>query len=1064
VIAIDATVPRDGLRRFQRQTVERVWASVFDGRGTGRFLVADEVGLGKTRVAAALIRRLQRAGGAHNRGVTVFYFAPNADIAHQNLRILRPRVSAREPHQRLTLLPLFESELRKPGVHVLGFTPSTSLAVLRGTGTAKERALLLALLRPIWRFHATFPVIEVFRDRSGPGPFSDCLAELHANVTGSKIAAEFGRELRKRPELEHRFRELRARAADGELSRSDSKKCRQLISELRLVLARACLRGLDVGLVILDEFHRYPEVLRNAGAPTTLEHAMLDGTPTLLLSATPYRMSADELESDTHVELAQLLEFLLGADVARLAEHELGELRSSFRRLRPAEDPAHRESVNRARTAKQLVEQRLAPVMSRWPRPADQTKTEVQLLMPHINEVAAYVSFQRIVNIAANVTNLRHRATVEYWKSAPYLMSFMRGYRISQAVEQARKRPESRRAIHQALRGSVGTVLSLRDVEAYRPVPQANARFRTLEQLSLDHDQWRALWVPPTLPPYRLDGRFARAADQGATKTLVFSAWRVVPTAVSAIAGYEAERRSSAGQRNRRKDRARRNAAQLLSLRQRRVARSAGANSTSIDRMSVLALVYPSLALAELFDPYELARARGALPSRREVMYRCKRMLGAATAALREFEHEPQSDRRWYWAAPMLLDAVRGVDVERLLGARDGLRSVWQQGEDQAAAVTVALTVAQRVVSGRTRLGRMPHDLRDVLTQLTVAGPAVTALRALRAKGFDDRAQLAAAQIGWGLRTLLNRADATLVIRAAKRSRTPNAYWRQVLDYCAEGALQGVMDEYLHLLVDEHSRPGLEPGTLVMNVARAFCDTTNLQPLAIRADQPTGGTERASVRSRRLTSRFAVAFGAAQTEDENAIHPEIVRQAFNSPFWPWVLVTTSVGQEGLDFHRYCQNLVHWNVPATPVELEQREGRVLRFFNHAVRRNLAQHHAADGLAGRDRWKSMVDAAQARVERADGDHDGFEPEWHYDGDHSVRRIAPILAYSRDHQRFLRVERARIYYRLVLGQPNPQELVEAVMAAIPIQTAKELLDDGLALDLRPKLDVPASLPISH
>jgi len=36
--------------------------------------------------------------------------------------------------------------------------------------------------------------------------------------------------------------------------------------------------------------------------------------------------------------------------------------------------------------------------------------------------------------------------------------------------------------------------------------------------------------------------------------------------------------------------------------------------------------------------------------------------------------------------------------------------------------------------------------------------------------------------------------------------------------------------------------------------------------------------------------------------------------------------TTSIGQEGLDFHYYCRKIVHWNLPSNPVDLEQREGR------------------------------------------------------------------------------------------------------------------------------------------
>ena len=45
--------------------------------------------------------------------------------------------------------------------------------------------------------------------------------------------------------------------------------------------------------------------------------------------------------------------------------------------------------------------------------------------------------------------------------------------------------------------------------------------------------------------------------------------------------------------------------------------------------------------------------------------------------------------------------------------------------------------------------------------------------------------------------------------------------------------------------------------------------------------------------------------------------PFCVRRS-NSPFWPFVLATTSVGQEGLDFQQYCHAVVHWNLPSNPV--------------------------------------------------------------------------------------------------------------------------------------------------
>ena len=66
-----------------------------------------------------------------------------------------------------------------------------------------------------------------------------------------------------------------------------------------------------------------------------------------------------------------------------------------------------------------------------------------------------------------------------------------------------------------------------------------------------------------------------------------------------------------------------------------------------------------------------------------------------------------------------------------------------------------------------------------------------------------------------------------------------------------------------------------------------------------------------------------------------------LRAAFNSPFPPYVLVSTSVGQEGLDFHRYCASVIHWSPPSSPSVLRQREGRVDRFQALQIRRALQE---------------------------------------------------------------------------------------------------------------------------
>lgn len=63
-----------------------------------------------------------------------------------------------------------------------------------------------------------------------------------------------------------------------------------------------------------------------------------------------------------------------------------------------------------------------------------------------------------------------------------------------------------------------------------------------------------------------------------------------------------------------------------------------------------------------------------------------------------------------------------------------------------------------------------------------------------------------------------------------------------------------------------------------------------------------------------------------------------IKNAFNSPFWPFVFTSTSIGAEGIDLHWYARNIVHWNAPARPLDIEQREGRVMRYRCHALRLN------------------------------------------------------------------------------------------------------------------------------
>lgn len=75
------------LKDFQRNTVDYVFSRMWDeGDPVDRFLVADEVGLGKTMVAKGVIAKtvdLMHARGQRN--INIVYISSNAQIAHQNI-------------------------------------------------------------------------------------------------------------------------------------------------------------------------------------------------------------------------------------------------------------------------------------------------------------------------------------------------------------------------------------------------------------------------------------------------------------------------------------------------------------------------------------------------------------------------------------------------------------------------------------------------------------------------------------------------------------------------------------------------------------------------------------------------------------------------------------------------------------------------------------------------------------------------------------------------------------------------------------------------------------------
>jgi hypothetical protein len=63
--------------------------------------------------------------------------------------------------------------------------------------------------------------------------------------------------------------------------------------------------------------------------------------------------------------------------------------------------------------------------------------------------------------------------------------------------------------------------------------------------------------------------------------------------------------------------------------------------------------------------------------------------------------------------------------------------------------------------------------------------------------------------------------------------------------------------------------------------------------------------------------------------------PDTIISIFNSPFGPDALVVTDKLSEGIDLHRYCRHLIHYELDPSPIRTVQRNGRLRRVNSWAA---------------------------------------------------------------------------------------------------------------------------------
>ena len=223
----------------------------------------------------------------------------------------------------------------------------------------------------------------------------------------------------------------------------------------------------------------------------------------------------------------------------------------------------------------------------------------------------------------------------------------------------------------------------------------------------------------------------------------------------------------------------------------------------------------------------------------------------------------------------------------------------------------------------------------------------------------------------------------------------PHDAIRQTLDYCdASGATwRHKFDRFIDYLTSQCST---EERRLYLDAA------SRTQTGGIRVEGEEDGGDSATV----TLPNVQVATGTTRREARSRL-----MHAFNTPFFPEILVCSQVMGEGIDLQRFCRHVIHHDLAWNPSTIEQRTGRIDRL----------------GCAA-------------------------------EGRHPIMVYLPYLAGTADERQYRVMSEREQWFRVVMGQDEVARLITAESSAafaLPTAIAEEL---SFRLDGTPRVPRPS------
>ena len=972
---------------FQKATVKAVMKAFRSKRARRRFLVADEVGLGKTIVAREVIRHMM---DSLKRPLRVIYVCSNLAIRGQNQDSLLKalphdeRESAVCRVDRLSLIT--EADLPTHArLHLYSFTPDTSVPIRkkrRRDGRKEERALVHALVEKLWPRLFNEWGEFVFRQGAKTHWAEAVRSQRHA-ASSTVLQQAFLASVRKEFQLEPRKKLL---AHLRTLETKDAELV--LISHMRNALAASTIERIQPDLVIFDEFQKFRDLLKPELGDAErrvigrLRGDDADHPPALLmLSATPYQLFARRWEEEDGTsprsQFFDLIEFLYGSD--RRAKEKRKECEIAFQSLESELRKGHTTS-DQAKSALTNAEGLLRPIMARTER-ASHKDGWAEFATDPISAPVQAEDLRLFRHLSDSFSDRHRSSAVDYWTSIPLPMQTMGRHYITW---------------RETTPASIGKAFEFTEDMRDRfqlPADWPHPRMRALDAL-ITAEQLKTPWLPPTAPWWKLGGRWAKE-ETTPRKTLVFSRFQAVPPTIAAMLSYRVEASVSTG-----------DGVAYDKVTQQRWF-TAGPT-----RQATLALFHPSPFLVANTNP--LAEPIANVGDAKRLIRRQLRVALAnlGVSIVKKLPAKP------LWKLLAQLDDVAG-DSKFTLDAWWKLYHTTSATDSEDAGMAQLLRDWESV--GCEELTEISKSQLEDLADFAIGSPGVIVGRSIRrhwadavtANGFSYTLEAS-----WlGLRNYLDQRWFYGSLRK-KNENYPDAVKRATV----EGTLEAVLDE--HLWITSRLR-NIEGSELVVELRNGMAIRDggfSLHPIVGDRDETF-----------QLRCHAALPFNQQRSSsaDESGKKPlrtDDLRRAFNTPFWPFVLTTTSVGQEGLDFHAWCDRLVHWDLCRNPADLEQREGRIQRFGGSAIRRaivtKLPKPTLATLEANESPWSRIASLAEEKLR----DKSGLEPWWVCSGGNIERFVFEVPTSEQNHWLHWMKEQ-RMLYRLALGQPNQEDLLEVL-----------------------------------